>query len=224
MRNPKSLSLVEALSIFIFIFSVGSLACSQQAVGKSQDNAAATSEPRATQIQQRSLPEKKDETADWPSYVNAHGKFSLRHPKNWAVGPKNPRACTPPINFFAAGAEPDLVLECATEFEGQVFIYSKEGNQLSEYRLEDSYYPHRNLASRKVTVDDVEGTRQSGTAMGQFDDRFAMPGLPDLTKVVIYSFYANGRTYIAQYNQRIDDPDILPDFDLMITKTLKFSK
>jgi hypothetical protein len=48
--------------------------------------------------------------------------------------------------------------------------------------------------------------------------------LPDLTKVVIYSFYANGRTYIAQYNQRIDDPDILPDFDLMITKTLKFSK
>jgi hypothetical protein len=223
MRNPKSMSVVGALTIFVVIIIIGNVGCSRQTVGKSASNAAAASEPGATQIQQSSLPEKKDETADWPSYVNPHGKFSLRHPKNWAVGPKNPQACTPPIGFFAAGAEADMVLECATEFDGQIFIHSKEGNHLSKYRLATSYYPHQNMTSRKVTVDDVEGTRQSGTAMGQFDDRFVMPGLPDLTKVVVYSFYAHGRTYVAQYNQRIDDPDILPDFDLMVTRTLKFS-
>jgi hypothetical protein len=59
--------------------------------------------------------------------------------------------------------------------------------------------------------------------MGHDDEKFAMPGLPDGTKVVIYLFYAHGRTYVVRYGQRIGEPDILRDFDLMITKTLKFS-
>jgi len=37
------------------------------------------------------------------------------------------------------------------------------------------------------------------------------------------SIYAHGRTYVVRYGQRIGERDILRDFDLMITKTLKFS-
>lgn len=75
-----------------------------------------------------------------------------------------------------------------------------------------------------MTVDNIEGTRETGAAMGHMDEKFAVPGLPDGTKVVVYSFHAHGRTYVAQYTQRSSYPDVLRDFDLMVTKTLKFSK
>jgi hypothetical protein len=242
MRTQKGLKLVEALPILMVVIIIGDVGCSRQEAGKGPGNAAAASEPGATQIQQqrsrpekidktaeqiqqqKGQPEKRDETADWITYVSSKGKFSLRRPKYWAVGPTRPQYCTDPSAFFTAGAEADLVAECATEYDGQILVFSEEGNQLNSYRLAASLYPHQNLTSRKVTVDKIEGTRDSGTAMGQDDERFGMPGLPDLTKVVIYSFYAYGRTYVAQYNQRIDDPDILPDFDLMVTKTLRFSQ
>src|SRR5262249_21670517 len=90
--------------------------------------------------------------------------------------------------------------------------------------LKDMGYPFQNITRQKVTVDNIEGAREAGTAMGQMDtEKFAMPGLPDDTKVVIYSFYAHGITYTAHYTQQVEEPDILRDFELMVTKTLRFS-
>jgi hypothetical protein len=50
-----------------------------------------------------------------------------------------------------------------------------------------------------------------------------MTGLPNGAKVVVYYFYAHGKTYVAQYTQESGHPDVLRDFDLMVTRTLKFS-
>jgi hypothetical protein len=242
MRNQKGLSSVEALSILVIIIIIGSVGCSRQEVGKKPGNSAETSESMTKHGQQQSaqpertdetaehLPqqsgrsEKTDETADWITYVSPKGGFSLRHPKSWAVGPKNPRSCADPGRTFAAGASADFVADCGTEYFGQVYVVSENGNQLSRYKLKNMGYPYQNITRQKVTVDDIEGAREAGTAMGQMDDeKFATPGLPDGTKVAIYSFYAHGRTYVAEYTQQIDEPDILRDFELLVTKTLRFS-
>jgi hypothetical protein len=224
MRKPKSLSLVEALLILVVIVIIGNVACSRREAGKSQGAAGDASQIEAKQPpQQKVLPEKTDKTADWITYVGSASRFSLRYPKYWAVGHANPQNCTKPERSdFTAGANADLVADCGTEYIGQIYIYSNEGNELSSHKLTTSDYPYQNITGKKVTVDNIEGMREAGTAIGQDDEKFAMPGLPDGTKVVVYLFYVHGRTYVAVYNHRIGEPDILRDFDLMITKTLKF--
>jgi len=212
--------------ILVAIIIIGNAGCSRQEADKSLGNASGASEPGAKQIQQqRDRPEKTDETADWITYVSSKGKFSLRHPKSWAVGPKEPQFCTSTDFSFTAGADAELVEDCGTEYYGQIYVSSEEGNQHSKRLLTTDKDFYQKLTSLKVTVDKIEGTREAGTAMGQLGDKYdeVMGGLPDGTKVVIYSFYTNGRTYVSQYTQRTDDPDILRDFDLMVTKTLKFS-
>lgn len=222
MRNQKGLSSVEALLVFVIILNMVSVGCSRREAGKSQGAASEASQIEAKLIpQQNVLPEKTDETVDWRAYVGSVSRFSLRYPKYWAVGHANPQNCTEAArSVFTAGANADLVADCGTEYFGQIYIYSNEGNELSNHKLATDLYPYQNITSKKVTVDNIEGTREAGTAMGQDDEKFAMPGLPDGTRVVIYSFYADGRTYVARYEQRIGDPDISRDFDVMVTKTL----
>lgn len=225
MKNQKGLSSVESLLILVIILNMGSVGCSRLGTGKSRGAASEASQIEAKQTpQQKVLPEKTDETADWIPYVGTASRFSLRYPKYWAVGHANPQNCTKAeLSDFTAGANADLVADCGTEYVGQIYIYSNEGNELNDHKLTNDLYPYQSITSKKVTVDNIEGMRETGTAMGHDDEKFAMPGLPDGTKVVIYLFYAHGRTYVVRYGQRIGEPDILRDFDLMITKTLKFS-
>jgi hypothetical protein len=226
MRNQTGFSSAGTLLILVIVGIIGGAGCNAQKVrqeaGKNPDAAGSASEPGAGQTgQQKSQPAEIDETADWTPYISAEGKFSLRHPKIWAR-PTEPELCTP--GLFMAGADAKSVGQCASDNFGQIYVSSTEGRRLNEHKLTTSNYPYQNITSRKATVDNIEGWLETGTAMGQTDEKFEMPGLPDGAKVVVYSFYAHGRTYAAQYTQRIGDPDVLRDFDLMVTKTLKFSK
>lgn len=241
-RNQKGLSLVEALWILVVIIIIGNVGCSRQEDGKSLGNAGGASEPGAKQIQQqrgrpektdetaeqiqqqKGRPEKTDETADWITYVSSKGRFALRHPKYWAVGPKQPQYCTNTEFSFTAGADAELVEDCGAEYYGQIYVVSEEGNQLSQHKsIRTDSQSYQNITRQKVMVDNIEGTREAGTVRQDNNELDIEHPLPDGTKVVIYAFYAHGRTYVAQRQQRIDEPDILRDFDLMVTKTLKFS-
>jgi hypothetical protein len=229
MRDQKRLGLVETLLILVIIIIIGNVDYSRQKAGKSQAIASEASQIGVKRPpQQKGLPEKTGETADWITFVSPQGGFSLRHPKSWAVGFSQPQYCFGyGVSDFVAGANADLVAECGSEYNGQIYVSSKEGNHFGKHKLEIDKDFYRDMNSRKVTVDNIEGARESGTANGQFSEKYEekniLPGLPDGTKVVIYSFYTHGRTYVAEYNHRIGEPDILRDFDLMITKTLKFS-
>jgi hypothetical protein len=225
MRNQKGLSLVETLLILVVIILIGNVGCSRQEAGESLGNAHKASEPGAKQIQQQSgRPEKTDETADWITYVSPKGRFSLRHPKSWAVGPKQSQYCTKAEFSFTAGADADLVEDCGTEYYGQIYLVSEEGNNLNPQKsLRTDSQSYRNITMRKVIVDNIEGAREAGTVRQNNNELDIDHPLPDGTKVVIYEFYAHGRSYVAKCQQRIDEPDILRDFDLMVTKTLKFS-
>ncbi|HKX30708.1 MAG TPA: hypothetical protein VJ302_23665 [Blastocatellia bacterium] len=250
MGIRKGLNSVEALLILVIIVSIGDLGCSRSAAGNSPSLAGGAGEPVAQRLQppagqpektgetaaqvqpSAGPPEQKDETANWLTHVSPKGGFSLRYPNNWAVGPswygQEPPSDPnyPPCimdTFFTAGADGELVAECASEYFGQIYVSFEEGDQVRARRISTGVYPYLHLASRKVTVDNVEGTRETGTAMGHDAPQFSMPDLPDDTKVIVYVFYTRGRTYIAKYAQRVDEPDISRDFDLMITKTLKFN-
>ena len=224
-RNQKGLSLVEALLILVVIIIIGNVGCSRREAGKSPGNAGGASEPGTKQIQQqRGRPEKTDETADWRTYVSSEGRFSLRHPKPWTVGPKQSDYCGKKEFSFTAGADADLVEDCGTEYYGQIYLVSEEGNLLSRQgSLRTASQSYQNITRQKVMVDNIEGTREAGTVRQNNNELDIDHPLPDGTKVVIYEFYAHGRTYIAQCQQRVDNPDVLRDFDLMVTKTLKFS-
>ena len=229
MENQKGWSSIETLLILVIILNLSSVGCSRQGAVKSQGIANEAPRIETKQPpQQKNISEKREETADWITFVSSQGGFSLRHPKNWAVGFQEPQNCFGDVGSdFVAGAAADLVAECATEYRGQIYLSSNEGNQLDSHKLETDKDYYQNLSSQKVTVDNVEGTRESGTAIGQFSEKWeeknVLPGLPDGTNVVVYKFYIHGRTYVAEYNHRIGEPDILRDFSLMITKTLKFS-
>jgi len=225
MRNQKDFSLVETLLILAVAGIIGRAGCGaygdRKEAGKRTDNAGSASVSSAEQPGgQKGQPVEPDETAGWAPYLSAEGKFSLRHPKNW-VRPTNPEDCTP--GLFMAGANAESAGACASDSFGQIYVSSTEGDHISDHRLATNAYPYQNITSQQATADNIKGTRETGTAKGQMSEQFAMPGLPDGAKVVVYSFYAHGRTYTAQYTQRSGDPDVLRDFDLMVTKTLKFS-
>jgi hypothetical protein len=242
MGNQKGLSLIESLLILVVITIIGNVGCSRQEAGKGLGNAGGASEPMTKQNQQQrgqpektdetaehiqkqsAQPEKTDETARWITFVSPKGTFSLRHPKYWTVGPNKPEDCLGIKDFFTAGADTDLVLDCGAEYFGQIYVASKEGNQLSQHgSMRTDSQSYQNITMQKVMADDIEGTREAGTVRQDNNELDIEHPLPDRTKVVIYLFYAHGRTYIAQCEQRVDDPDVLRYFDLMVTKTLKFS-
>lgn len=157
-------------------------------------------------------------TDDWATYSNAAGVFRLKHPKSWAEASR-PELCTEGLALF--GANSDSVGVCASENGGQMMVYSLEGNRDDELILTDDYYS--DIKTTLAEVDGIQGSRKEGTAKGQMSDE-GPGGLPDGTKVVQYVFVANNdRTYMAQYVQGSGYPDVLAEFDVMVTKTLKFS-
>jgi hypothetical protein len=231
MKNQKGFS-SDAIILILVIVQIISSSCwhvseVRQAVEKKPDNVITVSESRAEQAgNQKAQSSETDETSGWKSYVSAEGKFSLRYPKKWAVGSRFHdelgEVCP---EIFLAAPDAELLGQCATEYFGlgQISVTSIEGDHIRDRRLTASY-PYLNIARRKVMVNNTEGLRESGTAKDHDDEKFILQGLPDGAKVVIYSFYAHGRTYVAQYIQRSGNPNVLREFDLMITKTLKFDK
>jgi hypothetical protein len=225
MRNQTGFSKFGILLIPVVAGIIGGAGCHTSGARHGDDKgmsaASKASAPGSERIgSPKGLPAEIDETADWTPYVSVEGAFSLRHPKNW-IRPTEPDRCTP--GLFMAGGDASSVGECASEYFGQIYVSSTEGDHLDDYKLAPRHYWYQDISSRKLTVDNVEGVRETGTAMGQTDEKNAMPGLPNGAKVVVYYFYAHGKTYVAQYTQESGHPDVLRDFDLMVIRTLKFS-
>jgi hypothetical protein len=159
-----------------------------------------------------------DPTSDWVAYSNAEGNFSFKHPKSWVM-PDNPEACSEGLVLLAPAK--DSLGKCATESGGQIQISSTAGDNRGNYLMDESYYTAR--TSESATVNGVTGKKVSATVIGMEDEVF-VGGLPNNTKTVMYVFYTDDRTVVASYVQEPTFPDVLGDFNLLVTKTLKFSK
>lgn len=164
-----------------------------------------------------------DITADWTPYSSQKGKFSLRYPKTW-VQPTNRDSCSPDLFDRAVYLGPDAesVLKCASEYFGQMSVSSVDGDKKSDYDLGAGY---KDVTRKDVVVNGVAGQRVSGVTTAPSADVTFSP--IEGTVEVRYIFFTNGATYIARYTQapkgHSPSANVLSDFDLMVTKTLKFS-
>jgi hypothetical protein len=205
-RNQGGFSVVAGLLIFIIVAIIGGTGWYVMQANKNTDatlNKAGLG--TATKSAKKTAPApapQADPTANWTAYSSQSGQFSLKYPSTWVKLP----------NTQSVG-------HCQSDNSGQMYITSLTGDKRDENKLSGSIFP--DLLSKVVSVDNVQGERLSGTSNGSgqgigygTDDKGA--------KVVIYLFYTNGQTYVASYYQN-NYPDVLGDFDLMVTKTLKFS-
>ncbi len=157
-----------------------------------------------------STPTTTDPTANWTPYSDKTAQFSLKYPATWSHV-----ACD---SLLLLGPTAATTGHCQSDSIGQMFVTSVAGDKRSTYELDASNYS--NISKQTVTVNGTSSQKESGTYSSAPG---AALGPASGTKVVVYIFYLNGRTYAAKYQQDPAAPDVLSDFDLMVTKTLKFS-
>jgi hypothetical protein len=158
-------------------------------------------------------------TKDWATYSSPDGNFSFKHPKTW-VFPESLEFCGEGLVLVAPFK--DSLGRCGSEFGGQMQISSTKGDLRNDYKLKAENFD--DLKEEPVTVDGVPGVRQSATVVSRPDDVEGLGSSPDGTKLVKYLFLEGGRTVEANYVGEPDFEDVLSDFELLVTKTLKFSK
>jgi hypothetical protein len=158
----------------------------------------------------------QDQTKNWVKYSSAVGKFSVKFPNSWFL-PDNKVLCA--NDMLMLGASQVSAGHCASGAIGEVIITSKDSDQTKNYQLPKEQYP--NVSISEVTVNGVIGQKLSGTFHPTADS--AGLGLADNTKVIAYLFVTNNKTYVALYQQQPTMPDAADDFNLMVTRTLKFS-
>lgn len=220
-KNEAGFSVIEAILILIIAALLGGVgwytyqarnsankgqqdSSSEQSAGEKKSNKSDTSKLIA------------DPTEKWIAYSSTKGQYNFKYPSTWVIA-SNLDLCNEGLVLLGANA--NSVGKCATESFGQVGVSSNEGDTRADYELANGYI---NIVKQAVTVNNVVGSRQSGAASGQQGGE-GIGGLADGTKVVKYIFFTNGRTYTATYIQNATYPDALSDFDLLVTKTLKFT-
>jgi hypothetical protein len=154
-----------------------------------------------------------DPTSGWKEYTNVEGKFSLKYPSNWVTA-SNPELCSEGI--FLLGPTAETVGKCGSDSMGQM-LFNSFMVESGPMGLTEEYYD--GIESKEVTVNGVKGERQSGVYSYEGDGIGPAKG----TKSVVYIFKSNGLIYKATYEQQPGFPDVEKDFDLIVTKTLRFN-
>lgn len=212
-NNQKGFGPIEALLILILLGIVGAagwyVILAKNDTYKSFDSAAETEVKIESKTESN---EQKDPTADWVAYSNKEGKFSLQYPPNWI---KSSNPCSDDSIDF--GPTPETNGNCSTYTSAQISLWSVKGKYSDTIIYGVGF---KNVEKEILIVAGVEGERQIGIAENESERGHSDP---DGTKSVRYIFHTNDRIYVAAYNQRPSYPDVLADFDLMVTKTLKFS-
>jgi hypothetical protein len=215
-RNESGFSVVELLLIVVVIAVLGAASWLFYTHRKKTSTAtpvATTTKSTTTTVTKAPV----DPTAAWTAYSDTTGKFSLRYPTTW-VKAEHPELCSPGILLL--GPTANTVGHCASEDFGEVSIVSSDNDTRASYEMAAGY---TSIVSTAVTVDGVVGKKVSAVAKDQANqDAFALGALDDGTIVVRYTFFTNGKTYAATYTQKAGNPDVLSDFNLLVTKTLTF--
>ena len=216
MKSNKGFTIIEGLLILIILAGLGGIGWYVWDTNNKTLDTLADADAANSSV--ANVSKTKDATADWVVFSNKDGQFSGKHPKTW-VEATNPEMCNP--GLLLIGADSKSVGICASESFGQMSVSSVEGDSSKEAELKDGY---TKIVKTNVTVNSFKGVKMTAEASGQQQEsEIGLVGLADGTKVTKYIFYTNGRTYTATYIGASSYPDVLSDFDLMVTKTLKFS-
>ena len=155
----------------------------------------------------------------WEFYANHEGDYAFYYPPSWTLQDKG---CNPGLVLL--GANEQSAGRCGTESFGQITIYSEVGEVTSASYLQEGN-GYRNVRWHDAPeAGGIIGAKQSGEASGQQQEsEIGTTGLPDGTEVTFYLFrdQEDGRTHTATYRQLPGAPNVLADFDRMVS-TLAF--
>ncbi len=208
-KNYQGFTLVEVLLIIIVLTLISFAGWYVWHTNKN-DNKTTINHSTAKDTKQSS---ESDPTADWKSYTSTAGKYSLKYPASWVTA-SNPESCDNKTLLLGPTAE--TAGSCGSEGGNVAVIFNSFSVESGPLGLTEDAY--NDITTKSVTVDKVAGQRQSGT----YADESAFVGPAVGTKTVVYIFKTNGLIYKATYSHTPDAPDVEKDFDLMVTKTLRF--
>ena len=156
-----------------------------------------------------------DQTADWKSYTNTDGKYSLKYPNTWVTVSSN-QGCLAGLLLVAPTA--NSLGSCTSKSNGEVsFIGVADSSHLC-YNLDGTAFT--NITKSTVVISGKTLTKQSGTTK---DGTSGNGTLPTGTLEVTYCYGGSGQGFLAVYDQKPSDPSVLTDFNTIVTKTLKFN-
>ncbi len=157
-----------------------------------------------------------DPAAGWKSYTSSSGHYTFKYPPTWVRGARQ-EICG--SDTILLGPTVQAAGQCSINNTSQVMIKSVAGDKRSDYDLSDQVFSdiHNDVA----LMNDLSGTRQSGLYAAPPQSEGVGP--PDGSQVIIYTLLANGRTYILQYTQAPNFPDVSGDFDLLAAKEFKIN-
>ena len=160
-----------------------------------------------------------DPTINWTRYNSISGHYSLQYPTTWVTAGRT-NLCSSDF-ILLLGPTKATVGDCASGNLGEMYFLSADTSHASSYKINiDNSATYGGVTKTSLTLNGAAGTKLTATykATGQ-----TSPPYPDNTKIVFYIFTTPSRTYIASYNQKPGYPDVLDDFNLIVTKTLKFT-
>lgn len=220
MNNHKGFSLVEGLLILVIVGLLGGAGWyvwnAKHKTDKNFNNADSAS---SSTFLYASRPNEDIAPDGWKYYADEAGDFSFYYPPSWTLQYKG---CNPGLVLL--GANERSAGRCGTESFGQITVYSKEGPPTSESYLREVHGYTNIQRFDAPEVDNIIGSKQSGEASGQQQEsEIGTTGLADGTEVTFYLFYDQDadRTHTATYRQLAGTPDVLADFDRMVS-TLTF--
>lgn len=209
--NRRGFTLIEGLLTTMTIAVVSGVGFYVYSVKRDDDKPKTkTSQTKTNTQKSKAEPVADDATKDWKTFTDK--SLSLKYPAAW-VAPKNNEACG--TEGLRRGTTLEAAGICQSDAVSQITVYAESGDNSKDLAPRDAY--DTDIKSADVTVASVAGKRYSSTTKG---DLMQAAGI----KVVQYIFPTNGRTYIAIYrDDHAKYKDALSDFDLMVTKTLKFN-
>ncbi len=209
-NNQSGFSAVEVVLILIIVVLVGVVGFmvynnhSKKTASITTVTTTKPTTPKATPV---------DSTASWIAYVGPDGKISLKYPKTWATA-SNPDLCT--AGILLLGSDSNSVGKCATENFGQISVSWQASHDACSDLDSDAWTVN---SKETIKVSGVSGLKQTATAK---DPGQMLGAPPEGTPTVNYCFNSGGYIYRANYTKLAAYPDALNDFNLMVTKTLKF--
>jgi hypothetical protein len=222
-ENPKGFSAIEALLILVIVAIIGGTGWYIWHSRSNTDKTLTANSSSTSNFNKKGTPSKAPTqstgpTADWASYSSPLGKFTLKYPKSWVV-PTNPDLCisTAETGLFMIGPSAETAGKCGSDGFGQVTVTWRSDRQFCG-----------DLNDNAWTQNSKETVTVAGTSAAKITAFAKAPGqglgaVPEGTKNVQYCFVANNKTYIADYEQQPSYPDVLNDFNTLVTKTLTVS-
>ncbi len=163
-------------------------------------------------------PNQEELTKEWIAYSDKVGQFSLKYPPSWVL-PSNGEGCLGNGSILI-GPDEEHVGKCDSGNTKQILVKSLAGH-INYARGGFTSPGYIDIAESEVTVQGVRGIRYSATSTAE---ALEVTLYPANTKLVLYQFYTNDRTYEARYRQEQEDPDNLEIFETIVTQTLRFSE